>query len=124
MFMHMLFIFFSIFCLWCVAFCSLSLSLLQIDWAMAPKTRKSTPARNPLQGSKSSSFDPPIPLHIRFRDENAWKDFLENFQKRGVHPKHQVIPLDFAETPLLVVIRIWGWESLLKSPLRCPIVFI
>ena len=69
---------------------SLSLSLSQINCAMAPKARKSTPTRNPL-GSGSSSFDPIPPFHVWFRDEKARKDFLENFQKHGVHPECRVI---------------------------------
>ena len=91
---------------------------------MAPKAHKSTPARNPFQGSRSSSSDPPVPLHIQFRDENARKDFSEIFQKRGIHLERQVILLDFTDTPLPAVIQTLGWESLLKRPLRCPIVFI
>ena len=75
--------------------------------------------------SSGSSSSAPIPsLHVQFRDENAWKDFLENFQECGVHPKRHVILSDFSDTPLPAVIRTRGWESLLESPLRCPIMFI
>jgi len=88
---------------------------------MAPK-RKSTPARNPL-GFRPSSSDTP-PLHVRFRDGKAQQDFLENFQRRGVHLERHVILSDFFDTPLLGVIRTRGWESLCEMPLRCPIVFI
>ena len=102
---------------------SLSLSLSRIDYTMAPKAHKSTLARNPL-GFGPSSSDPILPFHVRFRDEKAQKDFLENFQKRGLHPERQVILLDFSDTPLPSVIRTRGWESLLESPLRCPIMFI
>ena len=54
-----------------VVMCSLSLSLsLSLSWiesAMAPKERKSTPARNPL--SSRSSFSNPISsLHVWFHD--------------------------------------------------------
>ena len=89
----------------CVSFCSLSLSLSlsQIDCVIAPKQHKSTPAQNPLQGFGSSSSFPPS--HIRFRDKKAKKDFFQNFQKRGIHPECQVILSDFADTPLLKVIR-------------------
>ena len=52
---------------------------------MAPKARKSTPTRNPLQGFESSSSDSHVPLHVRFFDEKARKDFSENFQYRGIH---------------------------------------
>ena len=100
---------------------SLSLSLSQIDCSMAPKQRKSTPARNPLQGSRTSSS---IPSHIQFRDEKAKKDFYENFQNRGIHPEHQVILQDFADTPLPEVILTQDWESLLKISTRCPVMFI
>ena len=63
-----------------------TLSLSQIDSTMSPKACKSTPAQNPLHGSRSSSSDPPVPSHIWFRDEKAKTDFFENFQNRGVHP--------------------------------------
>ena len=67
---------------------------------MVPK-RKSTPAWNPL-GSESSSSNPPVPpLHIRFHDGKVQQDFLENFQKRGVHPERQVVLSDFSDTPSL-----------------------
>ena len=89
---------------------------------MTPKVRKSIPGQNPLQGSDSSSSDPIPPLHVWFHDGKAQKDFLENFQKCGVHLERHVILLDFSDTPLPTVIRTLGWESLLKSPLRCPIV--
>ena len=104
---------------------SLSLSLSQIDCAIAPKARKSIPARNLLQGfGSSSSFDPLIPFHVWFRDEKSQKDFSENFHKCGVHSKHQVILSDFVNTPLPVVIWTWGWESLLERPMSCPVMFI
>ena len=108
------YIFSFLFWLWYV----LSLSLSRIDYAMAPKARKSTHTRNPLQGSESSSSDSHVPLHVRFRDEKARKDFSENYLER------QVILSDFAETHLPDVIRSQGWASLLKSPLRCPVMFI
>ena len=117
------FLFLSILCFGCDVF-SLSLSLSWIDYVMVPKARKSTLGRNPLQGSGSSSSDLIPPLHIRFCDEKSWKDFSENFQKRGIHPKCHVILLDFSNTPLPAVIWTQGWEFLLERPLRCPIVFI
>ena len=46
--------------------------------SMAPK-RKSTLSQNPLCSRTSSSSSDPTPSHIRFRDEDARKDFLENF---------------------------------------------
>ena len=69
---------------------SLSLSLSLINCAMAPKARKSIPAWNPL-GSGSSSLDPIPPLHVWFHDGRAQKDFLENFQKHGIHPERHVV---------------------------------
>ena len=58
----------------------LSLSFLfTLVVSIAPK-RKSTPSQNPLRSKASSSFDP-TPSHIRFRDENAQKDFSENFSR-------------------------------------------
>ena len=91
---------------------------------MAPKAGKSIPGQNPLQGFDSSSSNPIPPPHIQFHDENTRKDFLENFQKCGVHLERHVILLNFFNTPLLAVIQTRGYESLLESPLRCPIVFI
>ena len=75
---------------------------------MAPKHRKSTLAQNPLHGSRLSSSLPPVPSHIRFRDEKAKTDFFENFQVRGVHPERQVILSDFSDTMLPDVIRTQG----------------
>ena len=126
-FMHTYLFFSFLFFVSVLCLCSLSLShslsLSWIDYTMAPKVRKSTLARNPLSSGSSSSA--PIPsLHVQFRDEKAWKDFLENFQECGVHPKRHVILSDFSDTPLPTVIRTRGWESLLESPLRCPIMFI
>ena len=74
---------------------------------MALETRKSTPTRNP-PSSRSSSFDPIPPLHVRFHDEKAQKDFLENFQKRGVHLECHVILSYFSDTPLLADIQTGG----------------
>ena len=56
---------------------SLSLSLiLALVCSMAPKG-KYTPSQNPLR-SRASSYDP-TPSHVRFYDEKAKLDFLENF---------------------------------------------
>ena len=51
--------------------------------SMAPK-RKSTLAQNPLHSGASSSSDP-SPSTIRFRDDDAFKEFLENFSRQGIH---------------------------------------
>ena len=90
--------------------------------SIAPK-RKSTPARNPLRSRLSSSSDPTLP-HIRFRDDDAFKAFLENFSRRGIHSERQVILSDFANTDLPSVIHSRGWESLCDVPVTCPLVFI
>ena len=59
-----------------VSFFPLSLSFTLVV-SVAPK-RKSTPSQNPLRSEASSSSDP-TSSHIRFRDEDAQKDFSENF---------------------------------------------
>ena len=82
-FMHM-YLFFPF--LVCVVL-SFSLFLSRIDCAMAPRAHKSTPSRNPLQGSGFSSFDPLPHLHVRFRDEKARKgllgELLETWRSSG-----------------------------------------
>ena len=85
--------------------------------------RKSTPARNPLHADASSSTDP-SPSTIRFRDDDAFMAFSENFSKRGIHSKHQVVLLDFADTDLPFVIHSRGWESLCDVPDTCSLVLI
>ena len=103
--------------------CFLSFSLSLSDrLRMAPK-RKFTPARNPLGSRSSSFFDTPF-LHFQFRDGKAQQDFLENFQRHGIHPMRHVILSNFFDIPLLGVIQTRGWESLCEIPLRCPIMFI
>ena len=57
----------------------LSLFLFMLVMSMAPKC-KSTPNRNPLHSGASSSSDP-SPSHIRFRDDDAFKAFSENFSR-------------------------------------------
>ena len=59
---------------------------------MAPK-RKSTPAWNPFHSGASSSTDP-SPSTVRFRDDDAFKAFLENFSRQGIHSEHQVVLLE------------------------------
>ena len=89
---------------------------------MAPK-RKSAPSQNPLRFGASSSSDP-TPSSIRFHDEDAQKDFLENFSRWGVHSKRRVILADFADTDLPDVIHSWGWESLCDVLVTCSSVLI
>ena len=120
---HAYVLFFPILSMCCVLL-SLSLSLSRIDYVMAPKQCKSTPAQNPLQGSRSSVSNPLIPFHIWFHDKKPKMDFFENFQDRGVHSEHQVILSNFSKTTLPDVIRTRAWESLCEKPMRCPVVFI
>ena len=102
---------------------SLSLSFLfTLVVFMAPK-HKSFPSRNPLRSEASSSFDP-TPSHIRFHDEDAWKDLSENFARRGVHSEHRVILANVADTDLPDVIHSRGWESLCDIPVTCPFMLI
>ena len=72
-----------------IVFLSLPLFMFTTVVSMAPK-RKSTPARNPLHSSASSSSDF-APLSLWFRDDDAHKAFLKKFSRRGVHSEHQVI---------------------------------
>ena len=46
--------------------------------SMAPK-RKSALSQNPLRSRTSFLSSDPTPSHIQFRDEDAQKDFSENF---------------------------------------------
>ena len=105
-----------------VFFFSLPLFLFMFVTSMAPK-RKSTSARNPLYSSSSSSSDP-SPSNVWFRDDDAFKAFLENFYRRGIHLERQVVLLDFADTDLPSVIHSRGWESLCDIPVTCPLVLI
>ena len=89
---------------------------------MAPK-RKSIPTRNPLRSGASSSTDPSLSI-VRFRDDDAFKAFSENFFRRGIHSECQVILSDFADTNLPSVIHSKGWESLCDVPVTCPLMLI
>ena len=64
-------------------FLFLPLFLFTLVVSMAPK-RKSTPARNPLRSGPSSSSNP-SPSNVQFRDDDAFKAFLENFSRQGIH---------------------------------------
>ena len=106
-----------------IVFLSLPPSLLfTLVVSMAPK-RKSTPAQNPLRSGTSSSSDPTL-SHIRFRDDDAFKAFSENFSRRGIHSERQVILSDFVNTNLPSVIHSKGWESLCDVLVTCPLVLI
>ena len=84
---------------------------------------KSTPARNLLHSGASSSSDI-APLSLRFCDDDAHKAFSENFSRRDIHSKRQVILSDFADTDFPFVIHSRGWESLCDVPVTCPLVII
>ena len=85
--------------------------------------RKSTSAQNSLRFGASSSTDP-SPSTVRFCDDDAFKAFLENFSRRGIHSKRQVVLSDFADTDLPFGIHSRRWESLCDIPVTCPIVLI
>ena len=89
---------------------------------MAPK-RKSTPSYNPLRSGASSSSNP-TPYSIQFHDDEAQKDFSENFCKRGIHSKRHVILSDFSNTDLPIVIHSKGRESLCGVSVTSPSVII
>ena len=99
---------------------SLSLSLSD-SLRMAPK-RKSAPSQNPFHSGASSSDS--TPFHIPFHDEKAYKDFSENFSRRGVRLERYMVLSDFSNTTLLTVIRSRGWESLCEIPVSCPTMII
>ena len=89
---------------------------------MRPK-RKSIPARNPFRFGDFLSSDP-SPFNVRFRDDDAFKAFSENFSRRGIHSERQVVLSDFADTDLPSVIHSRGWESLCDVPVTCSLVLI
>ena len=101
---------------------SLPLFLFTLVVSMASK-HKLAPSQNPLCSRASSSSDP-TPSHIRFRDEDARKDFSENFSRRGVHSERRVILADFADTDLPTFIHSWEWKSPCDVPVTCPSVLI
>ena len=103
-------------------FLSLPLFLFKLVVSMAPKC-KSTSARNLLRSGASLSSDP-SPSNVRFRDDDAFKAFSENFFKRGIHLERQVVLSDFADTNLPSVIHSRGWESLCDVPITCPLMLI
>ena len=80
-----------------IVFFSLPLFLFTLVVSMKPK-RKSTPTRNPLHFSASSSSDF-APLSLRFHGEDAHKAFSKNFSRRGVHSERLFVtcPLMFIQ---------------------------
>ena len=115
-------LFLNCFGVFLIVFLSLPFFLFTLVVSMAPK-RKSAPSQNPLRSKASSSSDP-TPSHIRFRDEDARKDFSEKFSWRGVHLERQVILADFTDTDLPTVIHNRGWESLCDVPVTCLTMLI
>ena len=100
----------------------LPLFLFTLVMSMAPK-HKSTLARNALQSGAFSSSDP-SPSNVRICDDDAFKVFLENFFRRGIHSERQVVLSDFVDTDLSSVIHSRGWESLCDVLVTCPLVLI
>ena len=84
---------------------------------------KSTLARNLLHSGASSSSDPSL-SNVRFRDDDAFKAFSENFSRRGIHSKRQVVLSDFANIDLPSIIHSRGWESLCDISVICPLMLI
>ena len=98
----------------CFFFFFLPLFLFTLVVSMAPK-RKSTPARNhPLRSSAFSSSDP-LPSNVRIRDDDAFKAFLKNFFRQGIHSECQVILSDFTDTDLPSVIHNRGGSHCVTS---------
>ena len=107
-------------CCW-YFFYSLSLSLALVC-SMSPK-RKFTLSQNPLHFGASSSSDP-TPSFVWFHDDEARKDFSENFCRRGIHSECHVVLSDFSNTDLPTIIHNRGWESLCDILITCPFVII
>ena len=105
-----------------MSFLSLPLFLFTLVVFMAPK-RRSTPARNFLHSGASSSSDPTL-THIQFCDDDAFKAFLENFSRQGIHSERQVLLSDIASIDLPSIIHSRGWESLCDIPVTCSLVLI
>ena len=105
-----------------LSFLSLPLFLFTLVVFMRPK-RKSIPARNPFRFGAFSSSDP-SPSNVRFRDDDTFKAFSENFSRRGIHSERQVVLSDFADTDLPSVIHSRGWESLCDVPVTCSLMLI
>ena len=123
MHMYSLFnIFWYIWTAWDFSDCpSLSLSFLFTLVMSTARKCKADSSRNPLHFG-SSTLSNPTPSSFRFRDEDAWRDFSENFSRQGVLLECRVILVNFANTGLPNVIRSRGWESLFDIPVTCPSV--
>ena len=128
MFMHFscirtfIYLYFDIDLCWCFSVCFFLSLFLLVNYSMAPK-RKSTPSQNLLYFGTSSSSDT-TPSHVRFRDDKARKGFLENFSRRDIHLKRQVILSNFSYTDLPTIIYSQGWESLCHIQVTYPSMII
>ena len=87
-----------------------SLFLVTLVVSMAFK-RKSIPVWNPLH-SGASTYSDHAPFSLRFRNDDAYKAFTENFSRQGIHSERRVILGHFANTDLPTVIHSREWESL------------
>ena len=103
-----------------IVFLFLPFFLFTLVVSMTPKC-KPTPAWNPFPSRASSTSDSAL-LSLRFRDDDAYKAFSENFFRRGVHSECQVILADFAHTDLPTVIHSREWESLCDIPVTYSLV--
>ena len=119
---HIFFLLWIVLGLFWLSFSLSPLILFTLVVSMAPK-RKSTLAQNPLRSGTSSSSDH-APLSLRFRDDDAHNEFLENFSRQGIHSEHRVILGHFADTDLHTVIHSREWEPLCDEPVTCPLVLI
>ena len=99
-----------------------SLFLVTLVVSMAPKC-KSTPTRNPFHSGASNSSDH-APLSLRFRNDDAYKAFTENFSWWDIHSERWVILGHFADTDLPTVIHNREGESLCDEPVTCPFMLI
>ena len=102
---------------------SLSLSFLFTLIVFVVPKHKSALSRNPLH-SWASPLSDPTPSSIQFHDEDARKNFSENFSQRGVHSERPVILADFVDIDLPDVIHSRGWESLCDVLVICPFILI
>ena len=113
---------------WCclrlfwLSFFFLPLFLFTLVVSVAPKC-KSIPTWNPLHSGASSSSDP-SPSNVRFCDDDAFKAFLKNFSRWGIHSDRQVVLSDFTDTDLPSIIHSKGWKSLCDVPVTCLLVLI
>ena len=123
-FQFFIFLYFYFFSAFLRVFLSPSL-LLALVCCMAPRC-KSIMSQNPLHSGASSSSSPSdlTPSHIKFRDDKAHKEFLENFSRRGFHSKCKVVLLDFSGTDLPTIIYSRGWVSLCCILVTCPSMII